>query len=157
MKKLLAAVFASTLLAAPLAGASGTANGVLTITVAIDAACTVNNPSIVFGALSTTVDNAASANILVTCTAKTGGTVALDGVAGSRNLTNTTDSSTLPYELYTDSADANAWGSVATPTMSLDSTQLTSSIPVYAVIKAADVPAAMSGAYVATENITVNY
>jgi len=161
MKKLLAAVFASTLLAAPLAGASGSANGTLTISVAIDSTCTVNNPTIVFGPLSDTVDNVASADILVTCTAKSGGTVMLDGVPGSRVLTNAVDGSTLPYELYTDVAETNAWGSAATPTMSLDSTMVTSTIPVFAVIKAASVPTLpatlTSGTYVATENITVNY
>lgn len=156
MKKVLAAMFASMILAVPAANAAGSvANGTLTVSATVTPACTVNSPTLNFGTYNGTLDQVTT-NIVVTCTA-TGatGTVSIDGTVGSRVMTSGTN--TLAYELYTDAAytPGQEWGSTSTPTMPLDPTSTTTTLTVYGQI-AAGLPLA-GGNYSDTRIITVNY
>jgi spore coat protein U-like protein len=159
MKKILAALCASMFLAVPLADA-GTATGTLTVTASVNVVCTVTSPTLAFGTYSTAAPSTAQTDIVIDCgTIPTAGQVTIDGTPGARAMGAIAPATgSLPYEIYTDSGYANAWGSVATPFMTLDTTAASAGVTtltVYGRIAAGET--AGTGGYQDARNITVNY
>jgi spore coat protein U-like protein len=147
---------------------AGTATGTMSVTITINAACSVTaGASIAFAAIASTVSAAqtASGTITVTCTNLSPYSVSLDNGANyssTRRMIN--GSSYIGYGLYTDNAYANAWGTstaagsctggASTCALGTGSGSA-QNISVYAKIPTLSGPPA--GSYTDTVNITVTY
>jgi spore coat protein U-like protein len=147
---------------------AGTAPGTLSISITINAACSVSaGSSIAFSAISSTVTAAqtASGTITVTCTNLSPYSVSLDNGGNyttTRQMAN--GSNYIGYGLYLDGSDTNAWGATTAAgsctgganTCSLGTGNGSAqNIPVYAKIPTLAGPPA--GSYTDTVNITVAY
>jgi spore coat protein U-like protein len=102
--------------AAPAAQA-GQATGTLSVSASVAATCSVNSPSLGFGAYDKTNGTTASTTVTVTCTAASGtASVALgqganwDGTNNTRRLKEAASGNYLAYGLYSDSSFTTAWG-----------------------------------------------
>ncbi|MBE0434483.1 MAG: spore coat protein U domain-containing protein [Methylomicrobium sp.] len=80
----------------------------------VSAACSVNNPSLVFGSFSPLTDHTvdSTGNITVTCDSSSAYTIALSpGSSGTYNPRRmTSGGNTLGYNLYTDAGYSKIWG-----------------------------------------------
>ncbi|WP_233827742.1 Csu type fimbrial protein [Paraburkholderia sp. ZP32-5] len=167
-RKLLIASLAGLALvaAAPVAAASGTAQGVLGVSADVTASCSVGaSTDIALSDLSFAADGAGQGAVNITCTTGTSYNVGLDqgGATGAtvttRKLTIDDQSgATLAYSLTTDQQGQTNWGdTVGTDTVPGTGNGATQSIPVYMQIRAADLQAAVVGHYSDTVNVTVTY
>jgi spore coat protein U-like protein len=100
--------------------AAGSAPGTLSLTATVNTNCTVNSPTLTFGAIDPTagVNSTGSAVLSVTCTKSTTLVDIKLGPGGSqipsskRQLVN--GAVTIPYQLFTDNTFTTLWGDSTT-------------------------------------------
>jgi len=153
MKKLIAAICASSFFMVPLADAA-TAQGNVVVKAVVAGTCTVNPSAITFGLYDAATAKDATGTLTIHCTT-TGltGSVTLAGVAGGRQM-NDGGSNFLNYEVYTDAAHGTVWA--GTNTMALDPSGSDTSFTLYGEIPAGQTTVPQ-GNYQDTLIATVNY
>lgn len=106
------------MLVAPAASMAGTSSVPMTVTASIQRTCNVvGAPTIDFGSNNL---NGAQTNIQVNCSANTPYSIELSAgnnaqTDGLRRMKEGSGSATLPYQLYKDASDTQAWGGPAEP------------------------------------------
>ena len=141
---------------------AGTATGTLSVSMTIQASCTLSSSSAVAfgtsGVLASNVD--ATGSLSVQCTNTTPYTVALDQGAGSGATTSTRkmtgSGATVSYNLYRDSARTQNWGNATgTDTVAGTGNGAAQTLTVYGRVPAQSTPA--PGSYSDTVNVTITY
>ena len=139
---------------------AATATTTMSVTLTINAGCTVTAGSLAFGSAQLlSVPVTASTTVIPTCTNTTPYTVLLDAGSGTgatvaaRKLTN--GSNTVTYSLYQDAAFSTVWGNTAGQTVAGTGNGNAQSLTVYGRIPAQ--AGAPPGSYADVINVTVAY
>jgi spore coat protein U-like protein len=143
-------------------GSASTVNGTLNVSATVTAgACTVDNPSLNFGALSFPLANGVNGTgtITVTCSAGLGYQIDLSNGGGAfglnRGLVGPDGLSKILYQLYTDQGHSQIWGSgMGGFVLSVTGTSAPQPIPVYGFVFSQSQPA-VQGQYTDAVVITV--
>ena len=141
--------------------AASPATSTLTVTANVQPTCLISDATLAFGeylpvTTHATADLDGSTAVSVTCTNGTAAKIYSSTPVLSRVITNTNDSETLNYKLYTDSNRQTELGITdAAGTISVTGTGLAQPINLYGkVIKNQQVTV---GSYTGTANLTISY
>jgi spore coat protein U-like protein len=142
-----------------------TKNASFLVSLIVSSDCSISANPLPFGTADSTLVTLAmkhDTNLSVTCTTGTTYTVALDAgtVTGSavtgRLMAGTgTNTSTVQYQLYSDSGYSSIWGDTSSNWVSGVGTGVAVSVPVYGEVPAQPIPAADN--YSTTETATITF
>jgi spore coat protein U-like protein len=164
--KSLPAVAAGVLLAMAGGAQAATTTASFTVTANVAANCLVTTTNMDFGTFNGVADRTATADINVRCTDDVGYTVALDvgtggGVIATGRLLDGPGANTLTYNLYSDPAHSNIWGTALADRVAGTGTGLAVgdifTHVVHGLLPGAGNEAAQVGAYTSTIGVTVEY
>lgn len=134
------------------------ATGTLTVTASVTSVCTVSDATLAFGDYNPTVAKDATATVNVQCTKDTAYTLYSATVSAERIMTSANASSSLNYELYTDTGRTTIFSTGGTSVGGItgSGTGLAQSNTIYGRI-AANQAAAVATDYTHSANLTISY
>ncbi len=138
---------------------AATATAPLAVTAGITDVCSVNTVTLAFGEVSLTGPTSSNGTVNVTCTSGGAYTVSLDNglhaTGAQRNLSSSSNSNVLAYNVYSDSARSVPWNSTAPNVVTGTGTGTVQPLTVYGQIPAGQT--IVVGAYLDTIQVTVTY